>query len=113
MIPLMKKQTQKRSNKRMITIKEHITRALNESKGGPVTQQWIDSRKPVMTRDGRQAMIEKVDYSQIPNIITGKVVDNETSAGYEWDDTGKCVSAKDNVGNPRAASRSDDLVRAC
>ena len=34
---------------------------LNEVKGENITSQWINDEKPIMTRDGRQDIILKVD----------------------------------------------------
>ena len=51
----------------MKTLKER----LNEVKGENITSQWINDEKPIMTRDGRQAIILKVDMSEVPNILVG------------------------------------------
>lgn len=85
---------------------------LQESKGQSINQQWLDSKKPVITRDGRNVLIEKIDYSEIPNVIYGKVAWKEQSFDFKWDDTGKCIEAADKMGNPCAPAAADDLVRA-
>lgn len=94
----------------MKSIKDYLL--IKESKGQPINQRWLDGKKPVMTRDGRNVLIEKIDYSEIPNVIYGKVAWKEQSFDFKWDDTGKCIEATDKMGNPCAPSKDDDLVRA-
>ena len=46
---------------------------INEMRGNHIDMQWINDEKPVMTKDGRQVIVTKVDISEVPNIIYGKV----------------------------------------
>ncbi len=85
---------------------------LNEVKGENITSQWINDEKPIMTRDGRQAIILKVDMSEVPNILFGQVKMQSKMFDYKWDDSGKCIKAVDSMGNPKKADESDDLVQA-
>ena len=85
---------------------------LNEVKGENITSQWINDEKPIMTRDGRQAIILKVDMSEVPNILVGQVKMQSQMFDYKWDDSGKCSKAGDSMGNPKKADESDDLVQA-
>ena len=36
-----------------------------ERKGEPIDDQWLNDEKPVMTKDGRQAMINKLDNLKV------------------------------------------------
>lgn len=92
----------------MKTLKERV----NEVKGESITDQWINDEKPVMTKDGRQAIVLKVDMKEIPNIIHGQVKMQSKLFDYQWNDTGKCVKAVDQMGNPKKPDESDDLVQA-
>ena len=85
---------------------------INEQKGDPIDEQWLNDEKPVMTKDGRQVIIVSIDYEQVPNIIKGQVKMNEKLFDYEWDDTGMCTKAVDQLGNPKKCSESDNLVKA-
>lgn len=86
---------------------------ISESKGQSINQRWLDSKKPVMTKDGRNVLIEDIDYSVVPNIIKGKVAWLNKSYDFEWNDTGECINAQDKMGNPCAPNhKTDDLVRA-
>lgn len=85
---------------------------LNEMKGGRIDDQWINDEKPVMTKDGRQVIITKVDLSQVPNIIKGKVKMDDKLYDYEWLDNGTCQKALDKFGNPKRPDAADSLVKA-
>ena len=85
---------------------------INESKGDPIDDQWLNDEKPVMTHDGRQVIIVKIDYDQVPNIIKGQVKMKEKLFDYEWNDDGSCIKALDNLGNPKKADEADKLVKA-
>lgn len=86
---------------------------VNETKGRQINMQWIDNENPVMTKDGRQAIVIDVDLSKIPNIIKGQVkMSNNEMRDYEWDESGKCVKALDMYGNPKKPDDSDNLVCA-
>lgn len=89
-----------------------LTDYINEAKGDPIDEQWINDEKPVMTKDGRQVIVVSVDYEQVPNIIKGQVKMSDKLFDYEWQDTGVCVKAVDNIGNPKKCSESDNLVKA-
>lgn len=83
-----------------------------EMKGNKIDDNWLNNRKPVMTKDGRNVLIEKIDYSEVPNIIYGKVAANDKVFDFKWDDTGKCIEAQDKIGNPCAPDENDTLVKA-
>lgn len=83
-----------------------------EMKGNKIDDNWLNNRKPVMTKDGRNVLIEKIDYSEVPNIIYGKVASNDKVFDFRWEDTGKCIEAQDKMGNPCAPDENDTLVKA-
>lgn len=85
---------------------------INEAKGENIDEQWLNDNKPVMTSDGRQAIITKVDYSVVPNVIYGQVKMNEKLFEYEWNDMGLCTKALDQMGNPKKPDEADKLVKA-
>ena len=85
---------------------------INERKGALIDEQWLNDEKPVMTKDGRQAIITKIDFKQIPNIIIGKVKHEEELLEYEWDEKGNCTKALDQRDNPKQPEESDALVKA-
>ena len=85
---------------------------LKERKEDPIDDQWIQDEKPVMTKDGRQVIITKVDYKEVPNIIYGHVKMDEKLFEYEWDEDGMCMKALDKFGNPKKSDESDNLVKA-
>lgn len=93
----------------MKTFKDKI----NEVRGNHIDIQWINDEKPVMTKDGRQAIVTELDVSEVPNIIRGKVkMKDGELADYEWNDLGICIKAIDNFGNPKKADDADNLVKA-
>ena len=85
---------------------------ITESKGQPIDDQWINDEKPVMTHDGRQVIITKVDMSKVPNVIHGQVKMGEELFEYEWLEDGVCQKAIDKMGNPKKADEADKLVKA-
>ena len=86
---------------------------INEMRGNHIDMQWINDEKPVMTKDGRQVIVTKVDISEVPNIIYGKVkMKDEKLQEYQWNDIGVCLKAIDNFGNPKKHDASDNLVKA-
>ena len=89
-----------------------FTNYINEQKGDPIDEQWLNDEKPVMTKDGRQVIIVSIDYEQVPNIIKGQVKMGEKLFDYEWQDTGVCLKAVDNIGTPKKCDESDNLVKA-
>ena len=92
----------------MKDIKDYIL----EQKGDDIDEQWLNDEKPVMTKDGRQVIITKINYDEVPNIIKGKVKWNEKLFEYEWNDEGVCIKAIDRLGNPKKPDESDKLVKA-
>jgi hypothetical protein len=93
----------------MKSLQEYI---LNEKKGDPIDDQWINDEKPVMTADGRQVIITKIDLKEVPNVIYGQVKMKEKLFDYEWYDDGTCKKALDLMGNPKKADDADVLVKA-
>ena len=91
---------------------ELIKQELFEQKGEPIDDQWIQDENPVMTKDGRQVIITKVDYKEVPNIIYGQVKLGTKLFDYEWVDDGTCKKALDRYGNPKKADEADMLVKA-
>lgn len=89
-----------------------LTQYIIEQKGDPIDEQWLNDEKPVMTKDGRQVIILSIDYEKVPNIIKGQVKMDEKLFDYEWDDTGLCTKAVDQLGNPKKSVESDNLVKA-
>ena len=89
-----------------------LTQYITEQKGDPIDEQWLNDEKPVMTKDGRQVIIVSIDYEQVPNVIKGQVKMQEKLFDYEWDDTGLCTKAVDQLGNPKKSVESDNLVKA-
>jgi hypothetical protein len=83
-----------------------------EMRGGVLDQKWLDTRKPVITKDGRNAIIEKIDYSSVPNKLIGKVSVNDNLFDFEWDDSGICLKASDKMGNACKPTENDNLVKA-
>ena len=83
-----------------------------ETKGDPIDDQWIQDENPVQTKDGRQVIITKVNYEEVPNIIIGQVKMGTKLFDYEWDDSGMCIKAIDRMGNPKKTEESDNLVKA-
>lgn len=96
----------------MKSLKDYFCIALNESRGDNIDDQWIQDEKPVMTKDGRQVIITKVDYKEVPNIIHGQVKIKNDLFEYEWLDDGTCQKALDQRGNPKKPDDSDFLVKA-
>lgn len=93
-------------------IKQDIFTNINESKGDAIDDQWLNDEKPVMTKDGRQAIIKKIDLEEVPNIIYGEVKWNDKLLEYEWLEDGTCRKAIDRMGNPKKPHESDNLVKA-
>ena len=89
-----------------------LSEIVNESKGQPIDDQWLNAEKPVMTKDGRQAIILDINFKEIPNIIKGQVKIKNELFDYEWLDDGTCIKALDRFGNPKKTSQSDNLVKA-
>lgn len=83
-----------------------------EVKGDHIDEQWLNDEKPVMTKDGRQAVVLDIDMSQIPNIIKGEVKIEDKMVSYEWLEDGTCVKALDRMGNPKKPAPCDTLVKS-
>lgn len=96
----------------MKDLKDYINIQVTESKGEPIDDQWINDEKPVQTKDGRQVIITKVDLKEVPNVIYGQVKMKEKLFDYEWLEGGICRKAIDQMGNPKKADESDNLVKA-
>lgn len=92
----------------MKTLKEYIL----ETKGDDIDQQWLNDEKPIMTADGRQAIVTSIEMKEVPNIIKGKVKMKDKLFEYEWYDDGVCLKALDQFGNPKKADDADKLVKA-
>lgn len=90
---------------------KHITDILNESRGDTIDAQWINDEKPVITKDGRQVIITKVDIKEFPNVIYGQVKMKDKLFDFEWLDDGTCRKACDLIGNPKQPNESDNLVK--
>lgn len=85
---------------------------INEVRGQHIDMQWINDEKPVMTKDGRQVMVTKVDLEEVPNIIHGQVkMKDDKLQEYQWNDLGVCLKAIDNFGNPKKPDEADNLVK--
>ena len=84
---------------------------LNEKAGDEIDDQWLNDENPVMTKDGRQVIVVKVDMKEVPNIIHGKVKMKEKLFDYEWYEDGTCTKALDQIGNPKKPDDSDVLVK--
>jgi len=89
-----------------------LTQRLNEVKGQDIDEQWLNDEKPVMTKDGRQVIVTKVDMSKVPNVVHGQVKMKNELFDYEWEETGKCLKAVDSLGNPKRPDDADTLVKA-
>lgn len=89
-----------------------IQQFINEQQNKPIDDQWLNDEKPVKTVGGNQVIITKIDKSEIPNIINGKVKFGEDLFDYEWDENGICLKAVDQRGNPKKPSENDNLVKA-
>lgn len=85
---------------------------IRERKEKSIDDQWLNDEKPVKTQDGRQAIVIEIDRSEVPNVIKGKVKENEDLFDYEWDENGNCLKALDRRGNPKAPTENDKLVKA-
>jgi hypothetical protein len=89
-----------------------ISDIINEVKGQPIDDQWLNDEKPVMTKDGRQVIILDINLKEVPNVIKGQVKMENELFEYEWLDDGTCVKALDRFGNPKKTSQNDNLVKA-
>lgn len=99
----------------MKSLKEYVHEdQINEVSGNPIDDYWLNNNKPVMTKDGRKVKILDIDITKVPNVISGEVtMQNGKKFNYEWEDNGTCVTATDNIGNPKKPDENDNLVKAC
>ena len=88
-----------------------LTQIVNEHKGQPIDDQWLNDEKPVMTRDGRPVEVISVDIKSVPNIVIGQIVDGDKVMNFKWEDEGTWFSAEDRLGNPTKPTKDDDLVK--
>lgn len=78
----------------------------------PVDSDWLDNDKPCCTADGRPVVIDDVDISQVPNVVTGRVDYGDGKyADYKWNDDGTCTVAADAMNRPVQASTMDYLCK--
>ena len=90
-----------------------FTDRINEVRGNHIDMQWLNDDKPVCTKDGRPAIVTKVDIAVLPNVVYGSVkMKDGTLQEYQWTDLGICIKAIDNFGNPKKPDESDNLVKA-
>lgn len=74
--------------------------------------EWIDNDKPVHTKSGIDVKIDSVDMKEIPNQLHGTAYySSGPIEGWVWDETGKCLQAKDEKGNPFRPSDEETLVK--
>lgn len=88
-----------------------LSEMINEMKGQPIDDQWLNDEKPVMTKDERQVIILDINLKEVPNVIKGQVKMGEKLFDYEWLDDGTCIKALDRFGNPKKTSQNDNLVK--
>lgn len=91
---------------------KNFSQYIIEHKGDPIDDQWLNDEKPVMTADGRQAIITKIDYDEVPNVIHGSVKLKDKLFDFEWLEDGTCQKAIDKYGNPKQPDEHDKLVKA-
>lgn len=89
-----------------------FTYFINEHRGDVIDDQWLQDERPVMTKDGNQVVITKIDYEEVPNIIKGQVKIKDKLFDYEWLEDGTCSKATDQYGNPKQPDENDKLVKA-
>lgn len=88
-----------------------IRQIIKEQQNKPIDDQWLNDEKPVKTAGGNQVIITKIDIEQVPNVIYGQVKFGEDLFEYEWDETGLCIKALDQRGNPKQPTEHDNLVK--
>lgn len=89
------------------------TEKINEMRGQHIDMQWLNDEKPVMTKDGRQVVVTKIDLEEVPNVIYGQVKMKDSKLQeYQWSEIGVCLKAIDNFGNPKKPDEADNLVKA-
>ena len=88
-----------------------LTQIVNEHKGQPIDDQWLNDEKPVMTRDGRPVTVISVDIKSVPNIVIGQIKDGDKILNYKWEDDGTSITAEDRLGNPVKKRKKKKLVK--
>lgn len=88
-----------------------FSKLVQERKGDPIDDDWLNNKKPVMTKDGRQVIVIKINYAEVPNVIYGKVLQKEKLYEYQWQDDGTCIKALDMYGNAKKPDENDNLVK--
>lgn len=88
-----------------------LSEFVNES-SEDIDEQWINDDKPVQTKDGRQAIIKRIDMTKVPNVLIGTVKIGDKLVDYEWDEYGKCLKATDQYGAGKRPDDSDRLIKA-
>lgn len=74
--------------------------------------EWIDNDKPVHTKSGIDVKIDSVDMKEIPNQLHGTAYySSGPIEGWVWDETGKCLQAKDEKGNPFRPGDEETLIK--
>lgn len=98
----------------MKTLNQLVSEQLiNEVEGTNIDQYWLDNNKPVQTQSGVQVKIINIDYSHVPNIITGELNINNKKQIWKWYDTGECIESTDKFGNKSKSNQErDKLVKA-
>ena len=74
--------------------------------------EWIDNEKPVHTKSGIDVKIDSIDMKEIPNQLHGTAFyASGPVEGWVWDETGKCLQAKDEKGNPFRPGEDETLTK--
>lgn len=89
-----------------------LTQYILEVSSEDIDEYWLNNNKPVMTVSKIPVIIKDIDYSEVPNIITGELLINGRKTVWKWYDTGECIEATDNIGNNRKPDETDKLVKA-
>lgn len=74
--------------------------------------EWIDNDKPLHTKSGIDVKIDSIDMKEIPNQLHGTAYySSGPIEGWVWDETGKCLQAKDEKGNPFRPGDEETLLK--
>lgn len=93
-------------------IAEHISVYEQSTSSIKLDMEWIDNDKPVHTKSGIDVKIDSVDMKEIPNQIHGTAYySSGPIEGWIWDETGRCLQAKDEKGNPFRPGDEETLVK--
>lgn len=89
-----------------------IIRENQDKNSDSLDMDWINNDKPVITKSGIEAKIDRVDMTKVPNQLHGTVYYNEGPvSGWVWDETGKCIYCKDKYGNGYRAGDEETLLK--